>query len=679
MAVTISQVKLAVLGAVFLWAQAALALTPPFPIGSGPWREVWVDPAAGDDSHSGTTRGDALRTVTEAWRRIPLQQTLIAEGVRIKLTAGNHVVPNYWESRWGSFAAPIVIESADGPGLARLPGSSFFDVRHLYLIGLYFMGGDGGDGLHCEQCYYLLLRQVTVDGNATRKRGVQEGLKINQSQYVFVEDSDLFGAGDNALDFVAVQYGHITGTKIHDAVDWCGYVKGGAFDITVENSEFFDCGTGGFTVGQGSGFQFMAAPFLHYEGEHVRVLNNFVHDVEGAAFGVNGGYNVTIAYNTAWRVGARSHVFEAVHGSRSCDEAPQSATAVALCRERLSQGGWGTADEGGQWIPNRRVSFLNNVIYNPPGSASRWQHFQIAAPVSPPAGSNVPAPARADDLLSIRGNVIWNGAADLPLGIEGSDACTASNADCNAEQLRRDNTINTVEPRFVDFAHGDLRPLPQSAWLSSRTFSMPAFDNLDRPQNPLEPEGPRYVPVDTDAGGVVRIETGPAGAMALPPGPLQVVEYYHAGLNHYFMTASAAEQAMLDATPAGGWVRTGEHFGVGARAASPLAGVSRFYGDPVLGPNSHFYTAVAQERDLLLRQFWQIPAGNARWNFEATAFAAAPALAAGCAGGRPVTRFYNNGHPRADPNHRFVVNPALFDAMLGAGWVREGVVFCTVE
>lgn len=152
--------RLALLLLITTWAPFAGALTPPFPMGNGPWREVWVDPINGEDARSGATRAEALRTVTEAWRRIPLQQTLVAEGVRIKLVAGNHVVPNYWESRWGSFAAPIVIEAADGAGTARLPGSTFFDVRHLYLLGLHFSGGDGGDGMQCERCHFLLLRQV---------------------------------------------------------------------------------------------------------------------------------------------------------------------------------------------------------------------------------------------------------------------------------------------------------------------------------------------------------------------------------------------------------------------------------------------------------------------------------------------------------------------------------------
>ena len=61
-------------------------------------------------------------------------------------------------------------------------------------------------------------------------------------------------------------------------------------------------------MGQGTGLQFMTAPWLHYEAYGIRVVNNIVHDTEGAGLGVNGGYNVLIAWNTLYRVGRRSHV-----------------------------------------------------------------------------------------------------------------------------------------------------------------------------------------------------------------------------------------------------------------------------------------------------------------------------------------------------------------------------------
>jgi hypothetical protein len=43
---------------------------------------------------------------------------------------------------------------------------------------------------------------------------------------VYIESSTIGGAWDNAIDFVAVQYGHITGSKIHTG-GWCLYVKVG--------------------------------------------------------------------------------------------------------------------------------------------------------------------------------------------------------------------------------------------------------------------------------------------------------------------------------------------------------------------------------------------------------------------------------------------------------------------
>jgi hypothetical protein len=51
-------------------------------------------------------------------------------------------------------------------------------------------------------------------------------VKVNQCQYMYIEDCDISGADDNAVDFVAVQYGHVHGNRIHNAQDWCMYTKG---------------------------------------------------------------------------------------------------------------------------------------------------------------------------------------------------------------------------------------------------------------------------------------------------------------------------------------------------------------------------------------------------------------------------------------------------------------------
>jgi hypothetical protein len=187
----------------------------------------------------------------------------------------------------------------------------------------------------------------------------------------------------------------------------------------------------------------MVAPWLRYETYGVTVVGNVIHDTQGAGLGVNGGYNTVMAFNTLYRVGARSHTVEFVHGARSCDG--QTTT----CRRNRALGGWGGVDVDGQYIPNRHTYFLNNVIMNPVGYRSEWQQIQLAEPVTAPTGSGVPNPSRADQDLVIRGNVFANGGPEMPTGLGGA----------RERAFLRDNRVNTLVPDLVAPAAGDFRPL----------------------------------------------------------------------------------------------------------------------------------------------------------------------------------------------------------------------------
>ncbi len=103
-----------------------------------------------------------------------------------------------------------------------------------------------------------------------------------------------------------------------------------------------------------------------------------------------------------------------VFGSRSCDGDQER------CAANLSAGGWGTTAAGaeGEPVPNRNVYIYNNLIYNPPGYQSQWQHLAIYGPRTPASSSHIPSPAVTDANLQIRGNVIWNGDSTMPLGVE---------------------------------------------------------------------------------------------------------------------------------------------------------------------------------------------------------------------------------------------------------------------
>lgn len=218
---------------------------------------------------------------------------------------------------------------------------------------------------------------------------------------------------------------------------------------------------------------------------------------------------------------------------------------------------------------------------------------------------------------------------------------------------------------------------------------------------------------------------------------VDVVEYYHAGLNQYFMTARTDEIETLDRLGEArtGLKRTGESFKAssawGNPTALPLNGITvsdfpvrRFYGHPS-GPNTHFYTAntigrggetydAANHRMLPNfteeKELRKIEISNPNYphklHFETTDFRVAGVFATfgslterstlGCpseffnliAPGEkmwtPIYRFYNgeDGSRKRpdgssiDGNHRYTQNPAVINEMLAKGWIHEGIAWC---
>lgn len=473
--------------------------------GSPLLRDIWVDPVNGNDANDGASPAAAFRTISAAWNDVPMN-VVLSEGVRINLQPGSYPessIPVYLESRYGAYDAPIWIRGNGARGQIVLLGDlNIYDARYLYIESLTI--NVNGDVLHCELCDHLLLRNVDFRGNGD----AHETVKINQSQYLYIENSDLSGSYENVIDFVSVQYGHIVKNKIHGGDDWCAYVKGGSAYIRVEGNVIYNCGTGGFTAGQGTGFEYMSSPWLHYETYDVKFVNNVIHDVEGACFGVNGGYNILMAYNTCYRVGSRSHVVEVVFGGRSCDG------DAAQCNANRLAGGWGTNSIGDEEpIPNRNVYIYNNIVYNPAGFQSVWQHFAIYGPRAPAGGSNIPNPAKTDVNLRIRGNIVWNGPAGHPLGIEdSSEGCRPANPTCNETQLRADNAINVIQPQLVNPAGGDFRPVTGGNVFTAATYPIPDFTWSDAPILPSVPLGILSNAVDADAAGTTRTTISPPGA-----------------------------------------------------------------------------------------------------------------------------------------------------------------------
>jgi hypothetical protein len=484
--------------------------------------DVWVDPAGGSDSADGLTRATALRTLTAAWSRVTGGELTSAPRT-LHLAPGRYpesIVPSWMDGKHGSARTPIVLMAADGPGTVTLPALNIHDCSHLQLVDLTVESGGttesgGGNTLHFEACDHVLIDGCTIRGLGDRELYTtpQETVKANQCRYLTIQDSDISGAWNPAVDFVAVQYGSILRNRIHRAGDWGLYLKGGSAYFRIEGNEIYDCQNGGFTAGQGTGFEFMVSPWIHYEATDIKFVNNVVHDTEGAGIGVNGGYNILLAWNTLYRVGRRSHAIELVQGTRGCDG------DTVRCAALLAEGGWGSAaagDQNDQPIPNRNVFVFDNLLYNPPGYQSAWTQFALPGPLTTAAGSNIASPARSDDNVVIRGNLIWNGPADLPLGIGGDgEGGQPGNPTCTAALVLAQNSVNSVRPVLVDPAGGDYRVAAGCGLSGAATVAVPDFAGGDRPARPLAPQGDLSNAVIGDITGSPRAAGDLPGAYRL--------------------------------------------------------------------------------------------------------------------------------------------------------------------
>jgi hypothetical protein len=467
-----------------------------YDIGTPTLTELWVSPT-GNDANSGLTMDVPLRTLTAAWGKVPA--TLTSTGYRINLLPGTYLCEpgepdncqNYFTDRFGTYPFPLILRAYNGPGTATIRGG--LDLNHLsyfYLMDVTLAGGmplptnnSGNNLLHLASVDHVLVRGVTLDGPdcaADTCNNLQEVFKVNQAQYLYVENSVIGGAWHSSVDYFAVQYGTFLNNEIHTAGQWCMYIKGGTSYLRIEGNNIHNCQLG-FSAGQSANFPMMRAPWLHYEVYDIKFVNNLLHDLPGVGLGVAGGYNILFAYNTLYRVGTSTEIgypiFEAVRGERGCDPTTELPNPLPTCNNYISQGGWGPnyVTTNVPAIPNRNVYVYNNIFYNPAPTQTQWTHFTILEPMNRPGGyQNIPNPVTTDDHLSIRGNVIWNGDASMPLGIEDTQACTSSNPTCNETQLRAENAINTVEPLLADPATGNYHPL--ESWTAGvTTFAIPDF------------------------------------------------------------------------------------------------------------------------------------------------------------------------------------------------------------
>jgi len=156
--------------------------------------------------------------------------------------------------------------------------------------------------------------------------------------------------------------------------------------------------------------------------------------------------------------------------------------------------------------------------------------------------------------------------------------------------------------------------------------------------------------------------------------PVNVIEFYRAEVDRYFITSFPDEIAALDSGLLPGWTRTGLAFKAFATSQPGYSPICRFYMPPPAG--SHFYSASPQECAA-------VQAAYPSFILESTAvmqLALPNPLSGTCpAGSAPIYRTWNQ---RADTNHRYTSSIAVRNQMVtqknhvAEGYGPNAVTFC---
>jgi hypothetical protein len=489
-------------------AKETFEANPTYDMGKPALTDLWVDPVGGDDAATGATREKALRTLPAAMARVPADLKSARSGVRILLAAGSYLTgphPGLWmEGRRGTFEHPVVLESVDGPQKAVLPPLAVVSSSYTYLLGVKITPPEKFPRdilLHLIGSDHVLVRGVVGQAPGKARESLPfVNCKCDQSQFLFVEDSEFDGADVVDLDFVACQYGHIVRSKFHHSFLEAIYVKGGSAGFVIAGNEIWDSRVLGFCAGEGTGFQYMVKPWIHYEAYDIKFVNNVIHDTGGPGIAVQGGYNCLVAYNTCFRVGRWGSPISVGYGGRG----PGSGQWDKTCDEYLQAGGWCRPRQFADNIPSKNVYVFNNLVVND-SFASERAHFGVAGPATAPDGSNLPKELRADEGLLIRGNVIQNGPGTHPaLGPQAGDAPPGY----DEKLLVKENSINRVPLRLADPLKGDFRAVPESL-AGVDGMAIPDFPGGDLPAHPRAPQGQLSNQPSCDRAGTPRNGTRP--------------------------------------------------------------------------------------------------------------------------------------------------------------------------
>lgn len=210
---------------------------------------------------------------------------------------------------------------------------------------------------------------------------------------------------------------------------------------------------------------------------------------------------------------------------------------------------------------------------------------------------------------------------------------------------------------------------------------------LDVSRNQFSDAGQQRVYVRNALNATCSVTSNDAAIEILPAGTsvgISLTEYYHSGLDYYFLTGRDADKSALDALAA--FARTGREIKVFRNANVDTLPLERhFFAKVARGGTrgSHFFTASPDDQFTLMTLNPTNAQLDAKPYLEGVEGYAVPKNATGSCPTNtiPIYRAFK-GVPRYvdDGNHRFSASLAQHQDMITRlGWTDEGVVFCGLQ
>ena len=276
-------------------------ITLPFE-GIPPLQVIYVSPT-GSNTASGS-ESDPVRTIQEAVNRA-------TPGTTIMVEAGTYVETVKFNVS-GLPDAPISLISTDGPGAAKIvPDAtttrsatiSAFGEENIVISGFDVSGaGRLENGIQFGMNgtdFTDMTANIVIKDNIVHDT-VKDGIKVSHGDFVYVVDNTVSHAGDQGVDFVAVNNSIIARNDVSYVTGTAPalFVKAGSTNILIAQNHVSHAANDGIAVGGWTGGSTRMRPgFTEWQAKNVLVIDNHVADCGKRPLNILGGQDSQIVHN----------------------------------------------------------------------------------------------------------------------------------------------------------------------------------------------------------------------------------------------------------------------------------------------------------------------------------------------------------------------------------------------